>query len=160
MLCAGSRGAGRPHQGWAAAILGEIMTLSAPAILLTAAATVLAILVSLGMGILVARTRRRVNIWPPAMTGSPELERALRVQGNTLEQFVIFVPSLWLAALYFQGWIPPALGLVWSLGRIIYAAQYLGDKKRVIGFGLTVWPTIILVILAIIGIVQARMVNG
>jgi len=136
------------------------MTLSAPATLLTAVATVLAVLVCLGTGLLVARTRRRTGIWPPAMTGAPELERALRVQGNTLEQLVIFLPSLWLAALYFQGWIPPALGLVWSLGRIVYAAQYMGDKKRIIGFGLTIWPTIILLILAIIGIVQAWMVNG
>ena len=44
------------------------------------------------------------------MTGAPELERALRVQGNTVEQFVIFLPALWLAALYFQGWVPPHHG--------------------------------------------------
>jgi glutathione S-transferase len=92
------------------------------------------------------------------MTGSPELERALRVQGNTLEQFVILVPSLWLAALYFQGWIPAALGFVWCMGRILYAAQYLSGKNRNIGFGLTIYPTLILVLLAAIGIVQAWMV--
>ena len=91
-------------------------------------------------------------------TGAPELERALRIQGNTLEQFAIFVPSLWLAALYFQGWIPGALGLVWCVGRIIYAQLYLGGKNRFIGFALTMWPTLILVLLAIIGIVQAWMV--
>ena len=136
------------------------MTLSAPAILLTAVATILAILVSLGMGIVVARARRKVGIWPPAMTGAPELDRAVRVQGNTLEQFVIFVPALWLAALYFQGWVPPILGLIWCLGRVIYAAQYMADKKRIIGFQMTVIPTILLVILAIIGIVQAWMVNA
>lgn len=136
------------------------MTLSAPATLLTALVTALAILVSLGMGILVARVRRQVNIWPPVMTGSPVLERALRVQGNTLEQFVIFVPALWLAAIYFQGWVPPILGLVWCLGRVIYAGQYLADKKRILGFQMTVLPTIILVVLAIIGIVRAWMVLG
>ena len=58
------------------------------------------------------------------MTGAPELERAVRVQGNTVEQFVIFVPALWLAAMYFQGWIPAALGLIWCLGRLIYAIGY------------------------------------
>ena len=133
------------------------MMLSAPATLLTAAATVLAILVSVATGILVARTRGKTGIHPPVMTGPPELERALRVQANTLEQFAIFVPALWLAALYFQGWIPAALGLVWSLGRIIYIFQYLGGKNRVVGFGLTIWPTLILVVLAIIGIVQAAL---
>lgn len=136
------------------------MTLSAPAILLTALVTALSVLVSLGMGILVARTRGKVGIMPPAMTGAPELERALRVQGNTLEQFVIFLPALWLAALYFQGWVPPILGLVWCLGRVIYAGQYLADKKRSIGFMLTVFPTIMLVILAVVGIVRAWSVNG
>ena len=134
------------------------MALGAPAILLTAATTVLAILISVGTGILVARVRRRVNIFPPVMTGAPELDRAVRVQGNTLEQFVLFVPSLWLAALYFQGWIPPALGLVWCLGRVIYVWLYMSGKNRIVGFGLTIYSTIILVLLAIIGIVQAWMI--
>ena len=133
------------------------MMLSAPATLLTAAATVLAILVSVATSILVARTRSKTGIQPPVMTGPPELERALRVQANTVEQFVIFVPALWLAALYFQGWIPAALGLVWSLGRIIYIFQYRAGKNRFIGFSLTIWPTLILAVLAIIGIVQAAL---
>jgi glutathione S-transferase len=133
------------------------MMLSAPGMLLTAAATVLAILVSVATSILVARTRGKTGIQPPVMTGSPELERALRVQGNTLEQFAIFVPALWLAALYFQGWIPAALGLVWSLGRVIYIQAYLSNRKRVVGFALTIFPTLILTLLAIIGIVQAAM---
>jgi glutathione S-transferase len=141
--------------------MGEIMTLSAPAILLTAAVTVLAVLIALWTGILVARTRRRLGIHPPVMTGSPELDCALRVQGNTLEQIVIFLPSLWLAALYFQGWIPPLLGLVWCLGRIIFALTYkpAAPGKRFIGFQLTIFPTLILVILAIVGIVQAWVVS-
>jgi glutathione S-transferase len=136
------------------------MTLAAPATLLTAIATVLAILVSVATSILVARTRGRVGIHPPAMTGSLDLERALRVQANTVEQFVTFVPALWLAALYFQGWIPAALGLVWSFGRVLYIPQYLSGKNRFIGFALTIWPTLILVLLAVIGIVQAWIANG
>jgi glutathione S-transferase len=136
------------------------MMLSAPATLLTAIATVLAILISVWTAILVGRTRQRVKIDAPAMTGSPELERALRVQGNTLEQFDVFVPALWLAALYFQGWIPAALGLVWCLGRIVYAIGYGDHKQRFPGFALTILPTLILVILAVIGIVQAWMASA
>src|SRR5256885_17179988 len=86
---AGSRGAGWLLQA-AGPFRGIIMTLFAPVTLLTAIATVLAILVSLWTAIRVARTRRQVGIDAPAMTGSPELERALRVQGNTVEQFVLF----------------------------------------------------------------------
>ncbi|MBA2590464.1 MAG: MAPEG family protein [Alphaproteobacteria bacterium] len=136
------------------------MTLFAPATLLTAIATVLAILTALWTAIRVARTRRKVGIQPPAMTGSPELECAVRVQANTVEQIVLFLPALWLAALYFQGWIPGIVGLVWCVGRIIYAATYkpANPGQRFAGFALTVFPTLILVILAVIGIVKAWMV--
>ena len=137
------------------------MALGAPAILLTAAATVLAILISVGTGILVARVRRRVNIFPPVMTGAPELDRAVRVQGNTLEQFVLFVPSLWLAALYFQGWIPPIIGLVWCVGRIVYAAGYIADaNRRHVGFLICILSIFALVILAAIGIINAWTVSA
>ena len=81
---------------------------------------------------------------PPAMTGAPELERAIRVQGNTVEQLVMFVPALWLAAFYFQGWGPAALGLVWCLGRILYIPRLYGGGNRRTGFSLTIWPTLIL----------------
>ena len=136
---------------------GKIMTLFAPAALLSAFATALAILISAWTAILVARARRRTKIEAPAMTGSPDLERALRIQGNTLEQFAIFVPALWLATIYFQGWIPAALGLVWCVGRILYALSYGNTKQRFPGFALTIFPTLILTILAIIGIVRAWM---
>ncbi len=133
------------------------MLLSAPAIILTAAVTMLAVLISLAFAIGVARARRRTGIDAPAMSGSPDLERALRIQGNTVEQFVIFLPALWLAALYFQGWWAPVIGLVWCLGRIIYSFIYGDAKARFPGFALTIFPTLILIVLAIIGIVKAWM---
>ena len=132
------------------------MTLSAPATLLTGLVTLLAILIAIGTTILVARVRRSTGIQPPAMSGDPRLERALRVQGNTVEGFIVFLPALWLAALYFQGWGPPIIGLIWCLGRIIYALGYSRDAgARLPGFALTIFPTLILILLAIIGIVKA-----
>ena len=138
-------------------ILGKIMTLAAPAILLTAVATLLALLVALWTAIRVAFTRGRVKIPPPATTGSPELECALRVQANTVEQFIIFLPALWLAALYFQGWIPGVLGLLWCLGRVLYGLGYTAEKPgaREPGFMLAMLSTLALIVLAGIGIVQA-----
>src|SRR3954467_11633185 len=102
-----------------------MMMLSAPATLLTAAVTLLAVLIAIGTAMLVARTRTVTGIQPPAMSGDPRVERALRVQGNTGESFIVFLPALWLAALYFQGWIPPIIGLVWCLGRVVYAMGYM-----------------------------------
>jgi glutathione S-transferase len=136
------------------------MTLSAPATLLTAAVTLLAVLISIAFAIGVARARQATGIDAPAMSGDPRLERALRIQANTVEQFVVFLPSLWLAAIYFQGWVPPLLGLVWCIGRITYSFVYGNAKQRFPGFALTIFPTLILVILALVGIVQAWMVNS
>src|SRR6185312_11272633 len=87
--------------------LGEFM-LAAPATILSAAVTILTALVLYYSMFVVGRTRGRVKIFPPAMTGHPDLDRALRVQGNTVEQVVIFLPLLWVATLYFHGWAPPA----------------------------------------------------
>jgi glutathione S-transferase len=131
------------------------MLLSAPAIILTAAVTLLALLISLFFAVRVARTRRRLGVDAPAMSGPAELEYALRIQGNTVEQIVIFLPALWLAALYFPGWWAPILGLVWCLGRIVYSIVYGTMRDRFPGFALTIFPTIILMILAAIGIFNA-----
>src|SRR5215475_7430872 len=137
------------------------MTLSAPATLLTALVTLLAILVAIGTAILVARTRRTTGISPPAMGGDPRLERALRVQGNTVEGFIVFLPALWLAAIYFQGWAVPIIGLVWCLGRIFYAAGYVADAdRRHLGFAICIFAVLILVILAAIGIIGAWTVSA
>ena len=130
--------------------------LEAPAILLTAAVTALAILICIAFAILVARTRRSTGIEPPAMTGHPRLERALRVQGNTVEGFIVFIPALWLAAIYFQGWGPPIIGLIWCLGRVIFAAGYMAAaEKRHIGFAISIFSVLALVVLGGIGIVNA-----
>ena len=96
------------------------------------------------------------GIQPPAMSGDPRLERALRVQGNTLESVIVLLPALWLAALYFQGWAPPILGAIWCLGRIFYAMGYMRDaSRRHVGFAISIFMVLILVILAAIGLVQA-----
>jgi glutathione S-transferase len=132
------------------------MTISAPAIVLTAAVTLLALIISVAFAIGVARARRATGIDAPAMSGHPKLERALRIQANTVEQIVIFLPALWLAALYFQGWAPPILGLIWCAGRITYGFVYGSTaKQRFPGFAPTIFPTLILIILAAIGIFNA-----
>ena len=136
------------------------MTLAAPATLLTALVSLLAILTALGTAILVARVRRVTGIFPPAMSGDPRVERALRVQGNTVENFVLFLPALWLAALYFQGWVPPIIGLIWCVGRIIYAAGYMQDANgRHSGFLICIVSVFALIIRAAIGIINAWMVS-
>ena len=127
--------------------------LAAPATILSAAATILTAIVLIFTMMVVGRYRGKHKIFPPAMSGHPEVERALRVQGNTVEQVVIFLPLLWVATLYFHGWIPAALGLVWCLGRVIYAVGYMKEAdKRGPGFGIAALATLALLILSIWGV--------
>ncbi|MGH6828409.1 MAG: MAPEG family protein [Rhizomicrobium sp.] len=132
------------------------MPFAAPATISSAAVTVLAVLVMIYVMMLVGRTRRRVKIYAPAMAGHPDLERALRVQGNTVEQVVIFLPLLWVATLYFHGWIPALLGLIWCIGRVIYAIGYMRDAdKRGPGFGISALASLALLVLAVWGVVAS-----
>jgi glutathione S-transferase len=138
--------------------MGEFM-LAAPATILSAAVTVLTAMVLYYTMFIVGRTRKTHNIWPPAMTGHPDVDRALRVQGNSVEQVVIFLPLLWVATLYFHGWIPAALGLVWCLGRVLYAVGYMKEaNKRGPGFAIASLATLALLILSIWGLVVSWMV--
>ena len=130
------------------------------ATLLSAIVTVLSILFVFYTGINVARMRGKHKIDAPAVTGNAEFERAYRVQVNTLEQFVMFLPLLWLATSYFKmlPWLPAALGLVWIVGRFMYMQGYMvAPEKRSMGFLVTSVATLGLLIVTIIGIVQAWM---
>jgi uncharacterized membrane protein YecN with MAPEG domain len=102
---------------------------------LVAIVTLLALLVYAGMGVAVGRARSKCGIHAPAMTGDPVLERHIRVQANTLEWLPIFLPSLWLFAIYWSDLVAAIVGAVWIVARILYAFGYVADpKKREIGF--------------------------
>src|ERR1700754_816864 len=87
--------------------------------------TLLTAAVYVWMGTQVARARRRAGIAPPAMTGDPALERTIRAHLNTLEWLPIFLPSMWLFAIYWSSNVAAALGLVWVIGRVVYFIGYV-----------------------------------
>jgi glutathione S-transferase len=128
---------------------------------LVALVTLLALLTYLWTGMNVAGHRRRHGIAPPAMSGAPEVERALRVQGNTLEWLALFLPGLWLFALYWSDAVAAGLGVVWIVGRLLYAFGYMKEANaRYPGFGVQAAATFILLIGALIGVVRALLVTG
>ncbi len=101
----------------------------------TAVVSLLALLVYCWMGIQVGGARRKCGINAPAMTGDPQLERAVRVQSNTLEWLPIFLVGLWLFAIYWNELVAAGLGLVWIVGRLLYSTGYMADPaKRSTGF--------------------------
>jgi glutathione S-transferase len=64
---------------------------------------------------------------------------------NTLEWMPIFLPALWLFAIYISDPIAAALGAVWIVGRILYLTGYSqAVEKRGPGFGIQATATIIL----------------
>jgi glutathione S-transferase len=130
--------------------------------LLSAAVTVLAVVLCLYTGALVGRMRSKHAVRPPAVTGAPEFERAFRVQMNTLEQLALFLPLLWLATVYpvVSGYLAPGLGLVWLVGRALYISGYMADPaKRSLGFNIGAAAVLGLLLLSIVGIVHAWLVT-
>lgn len=111
----------------------------------TAIVTLLALLAYVWMGVRVGAARRTSGIDAPAMSGDPMLERYLRVQGNTLEWLPIFLGSLWLFAHYWGDMPAAILGLVWIVGRVLYALGYsAAADKRELGFMVQLVATAVL----------------
>jgi glutathione S-transferase len=101
----------------------------------TAIVTCVAILVYYFTSMMVGNARRKFGIKAPAVSGNPDFERAFRVQMNTLEWLPIFLPSLWLFAIYISDEWAAVLGLIWILGRILYLTGYSqAAEKRGMGF--------------------------
>src|SRR5258708_6348264 len=101
----------------------------------TALVTCLAILVYFYSSIRVSRARATFGVKLPAISGNPDFERVFRAQMNTLEWMPIFLPSLWLFAIYISDPIAAVLGLVWVVGRILYVLGYAkATEKRGRGF--------------------------
>jgi glutathione S-transferase len=114
----------------------------------------LALLLYVAVFIAVGRARLRYGITAPAVTGAPEFERVFRVQQNTLEQLVWFIPSLWLFAVYASSLWAGIIGLVWVAARAYYALSYYRDPDaRGPGFIVAFLAAGALLLGAIIGIV-------
>jgi glutathione S-transferase len=103
----------------------------------TALVTLLAILFYFYTSILVSRARRKFGVKLPAVSGNADFERVFRAQMNTLEWMPIFLPALWLFAIYINDAIAAAIGLVWIVGRILYVLGYAkATEKRGPGFAI------------------------
>ncbi|MBM5796503.1 MAG: MAPEG family protein, partial [Cyanobacteria bacterium M_surface_7_m2_037] len=91
-----------------------------------------------GTAMAVGQARVKHKVLPPAMTGPEPFECALRVQQNTLEQLVFFLPVFWLAALMGSETWASLLGFIWVGGRVAYGVGYrLAPNKRGPGFGIS-----------------------
>src|ERR1700756_559522 len=102
----------------------------------TALVTCLAVLFYFLTSVRVAQARGTYGVKAPAITGHPDFERIFRVQMNTLEWMPVFLPALWLFAIYVSDAIAAAFGVVWIVGRVLYMTGYAqAANKRGRGFG-------------------------
>ena len=93
----------------------------------------------------VGRARSKHKIDGPAIVGHPDFERVIRVQANTVEQLVAFLPALWIFAVFGNPAWASVIGSAWIVGRIIYArGYYQAAGKRAPGFVITVVATTLL----------------
>jgi glutathione S-transferase len=121
---------------------------------LTSLVTVAVLIVYFIIVVNVGRARRKYGVPVPQTSGHPDFERALRVQQNTVEQIVLFIPALWLFSYYISPLWGAVLGTVWIIGRIIYAwGYYQAAEKRIPGFAIASLSAIALIIGSLVGVV-------
>jgi uncharacterized membrane protein YecN with MAPEG domain len=107
-------------------------------------------------GVQVGGARGKYSIKAPAVSGHEVFERIYRVQMNTLEQLVVFLPVLWMAARYWNPVWMAAIGAVYLVGRMIYRNSYIKDPgSRTLGFALTFFPSMVLLLATLVGAVMA-----
>ncbi|WP_257169536.1 MAPEG family protein [Bradyrhizobium sp. SRS-191] len=126
----------------------------------TALVTVLALMLYFYMAVRVAKARARFGVKAPAVTGNADFERTYRVQVNTLEWMPIFLPALWLFAIYVSDAIAALIGLVWIVGRALYMVSYAkAAEKRGPGFGIQALAASTLLVGSLVAILW-RMLHG
>ena len=120
---------------------------------LPAFVTVIALLLYFVLTANVGRARFKAGIQPPQMTGDPTFERVLRVQLNTLEQLVMFLPALWLFSAFVSPVWGSVLGGLWIVARILFAwGYYQAAEKRALGSGLSFLAILLLLGGSLLGV--------
>jgi uncharacterized membrane protein YecN with MAPEG domain len=102
----------------------------------------------------VGMARGKYGIEAPATRGDETWERLFRVQMNTLEQLIVFLPALVLFSLYVSDSWAVLPGLVYLAGRQLYSHEYVTNpKSRGPGMGMTFIANAALMVGALAGVI-------
>jgi len=118
----------------------------------------LALLEFMAFGAAVGYARKKYGVKAPATSGHEIFERHFRVHYNTMEQLVVFIPSIYFFAAYISSLWATILGAVFLVSRILYAVGYVKDPaKREFGSVLGAVGTLIPFFGAIYGVVMSML---
>ena len=103
----------------------------------------------------VGLARGKYNINAPACAGDENFERLFRIQQNTLEQLIVFIPSAYAFAYYLSSLWVLAVGITFILGRFLYSTEYIKDPgTRTPGMSLTLLANAVLLVGALFGLLK------
>ena len=103
--------------------------------LYTSCITLLTVLLMFGLTFNVGRARAKYQVKAPAVSGHELFERAYRIQLNTIENVLMFLPALWLYAIFLSDKGAGDSGAIWLIARVWYAIAYqVNPAKRGLGF--------------------------
>lgn len=117
---------------------------------------IFSVLQFLFFGVMAGKARVKFGVKAPAVTGHEGFERAYRVQMNTLELLILFIPAIAIAGKYWPATVVAGIGAVYLIGRFLYWRAYVTDPaKRAIGFMLSLLPIVALILLSLVGIAMS-----
>ena len=115
----------------------------------------LALLEYFFFSIKVGQARGKYGVKAPATSGNEHFERYHRVHQNTMEQLVMFIPSLFTFATLVSAMWAAILGVVFIIGRAVYFNLYVGNPdKRGPGVLISLLATAVLIIGSLVGAIM------
>ncbi len=103
--------------------------------------------------LVVGGTRNKYGVAAPSTSGSDQWVRLYRIQVNTTEQLVLFIPAIYGFAYYVSETWAAGIGTIFLLGRLVYFFGYKkAGENRLPGAIMSSWPSYALVIGALIGL--------
>ena len=115
----------------------------------------LALLEYFFFSIKVGQARGKYGVKAPATSGNEHFERYHRVHQNTMEQLVMFIPSLFTFANLVSATWAAILGVVFIIGRAVYFNLYIGNPdKRGPGVLISLLATAVLIFGSLIGAIM------
>ena len=98
--------------------------------------------------------RGKFNVVAPSHDGPEEYLRYVRAHQNTLEHLVLFLPGLWLFTFAVGPIWAAGIGLLWPVGRLLYAlGYYRAPEDRITGLLISMPPIYIMVLGSLIAFV-------